>query len=41
MKDSGLMLALALLVMVLGSAATLNAVNEGYVRPGTITSITG
>lgn len=41
MEGSSFVRALALLAMVLNPAATLNAVNEGYVRPGTIISITG
>ena len=40
MEGSGFVRTLTLLAMVLNPAATLNAVNEGYVRPGTIVSIT-
>ena len=40
MEGSSFVRALALLAMVLNPAATLNAVNEGYVRPGIIVSIT-
>ena len=40
MEGSSLVRAVALLAMVLNPAATLNAVNEGYVRPGIIVSIT-
>ena len=36
MNASGLIRALALLRLVSDSAASLNAVNEGYVRPGII-----